>query len=46
MIRVQILSLYNLRQISHLESGNDGGGGGGLVAKLRPTLLTPWTVAR
>ena len=24
----------------------DGGGGGGLVAKLCPTLATPWTVAR
>ena len=23
----------------------DGGGGGGLVAKLCPTLATPWTVA-
>ena len=40
----QILSMYNLRQVSHLEGGSDSGGGG-LVAKLCPTLLTPWTVA-
>ena len=37
------LSLYNLRQISHLEIGNDSGGSGGLVPKLCPTLLTPWS---
>ena len=42
MIRVQILSLYNLRQISQLEIGNDSGGDGGLVPKLCRTLLTAW----
>ena len=29
----------------HLYLGGGGGGDGGLVAKSRPTLVTPWIVA-
>ena len=31
--------------INYLLASHRGGGGGGLVAKLSPTLVTPWTVA-
>ena len=30
--------------LARMQESLEGGGGGGLVAKLSPTLATPWTV--